>query len=44
MHHMPWFWDVMKQRMVPSWMAGWLCPRLPKASLYVLAPMANASS
>lgn len=25
----PWFWLVMKQRSVPLWMHGWLCPRLP---------------
>lgn len=25
----PWFWDVMKQRPVPSCTHGWLCPRFP---------------
>lgn len=28
----PWFWDVMKQRCVSSWIQGWLCPRFPYLS------------
>jgi len=25
----PWFWVVMKQRLVPAWVHGWFRPRLP---------------
>lgn len=40
----PWFCDVMKQRLVSSWVHGWLTPRLPYFILNVVKPAASASS
>mmetsp|Transcript_8900 Transcript_8900/g.26193 ORF Transcript_8900/g.26193 Transcript_8900/m.26193 type:complete len:246 (-) Transcript_8900:511-1248(-) len=40
----PWFCGVMKQRLESRLTTGWFWPRLPKGSLYVVAPAARPSS
>ena len=40
----PWFWEVMKHRPVPSWVHGWLTPRLPYFILKVVKPAAKANN
>src|SRR5918996_1966056 len=37
----PWLWDVTSTRPVSSLRTGWLAPRCPNASLYVVPPRAR---